>query len=69
MGDVLYIPTTENNLISLGRWDNITKGEITIKNGILTLLTNDNIAVMKGKAIHNYLYHMNIAMHNPAFQL
>ena len=37
--DVLYIPTTENNLISLRRWDNITKGEITIKNGILTSLT------------------------------
>ena len=28
--DVLYIPTTKNNLISLRRWDNITKGEITI---------------------------------------
>ena len=65
--DVLYIPTTENNLISLGRWDSITKGRITIKNGTLTLLTKDNIEVTKGKAIHNYLYHMDLAMHNPAF--
>ena len=68
MEDVLYIPTTENNLISLGRWDNIAKGEITIKNGTLALLTKDNLEVAKGKAIHNYLYHMDPATHNPAFQ-
>ena len=66
--DVLYIPTTENNLISLRRWDNITKGVITIKNGTLTLLTKFNLEVAKGKAIHNYLYHMDLAMHNPTFQ-
>ena len=66
--DVLYIPTTENNLISLRRWDNIIKGVITIKNGTLTLLTKDNLEVAKGKAIHNYLYHMDLAMCNPAFQ-
>ena len=66
--DVLYIPTTKNNLLSLSRWDNITQGEITIKNCILTLSTDNNIAATKEKAIHNYLYYINIAMHNPAFQ-
>ena len=66
--DILYIPTTENNLISLRRWDNITKGEITIKNGTLALLTKDNLEVAKGKVIHNYLYHMDLATCNPTFQ-
>ena len=65
--EILYIPTTKNNLISLRRWDSITKGEITIKNSILTLLTKDNIAVAKGKAIYNYLYYMDLATHNPTF--
>ena len=47
--DILYIPTTKNNLILLRRWDSITKGEITIKNGTLTLLTKDNIEAAKGR--------------------
>ena len=53
--DILYIPTTKNILISLSRWDNITQGQIIIKNGILTLFTNDNIAVEEKQFIIIYI--------------
>ena len=68
-GRCIIYSNYQNDLVSLSRWDNIAQGEITIKNGISTLFTNDNVLVAKGKAIHNYLYHINITMWNPAFQL
>lgn len=38
---------------------------MSIKNGILTLFTKDQVVVAKGKAISNYLYHMDITTQKP----
>lgn len=61
LGNVLYIPTNRNNLISLGRWDK-AGGRYTGGGGALTLITKDGTPVAWGTQIENNLYKMKVAV-------
>jgi hypothetical protein len=62
--EVLYIPSNHNNLISLGRWDNVG-GRYTGGGGVLILITKDGKRVVKGTKVENNLYKMNLKVHYP----
>jgi hypothetical protein len=57
--DVLYIPSNNQNLISLGRWDN-SGGHYIGGGGIIMLVTKDGKHIAKGHKISNNLYKMDI---------
>ena len=52
--NVLHVPGTQNNLISLGRWD------AAGGNGEIMLITKNGTLVAQGIKIHNHLYHMKM---------
>jgi len=59
--NVLHVPGTRNNLISLGRWD--AEGCKYIgKNGQINLITSDGKTIAKGNKITNNLYKMHFTM-------
>src|SRR5712691_4155566 len=60
--NVLHIPNNANSLLSLGSWEEQTGRSIVIKNGKLTLLTKDGIAVARGIRLSNRLYQMSFAL-------
>jgi hypothetical protein len=57
--DVLYIPLNNQNLISLGCWDNSGRHYIE-GGGIIMLVTKDGKHIAKGHKISNNLYKMDI---------
>ena len=62
--NVLYIPTTKKNLISLGRWDK-AGGCYTGGGGKLTLITKSGKPVAQGTQIENNLYKMEVTICKP----
>jgi hypothetical protein len=59
--DVVHVPGTRNNLISLGRWD--TKGRrYEGGNGKITLVTKDGRHVAQGEKVSNNLYKMKLSI-------
>ena len=62
--DVLYIPTNQTNLFSLGSWD-IEGNCFEAKNNILSLKTKSGQVVMQGKKLNPNLYHMNLKVIKP----
>jgi hypothetical protein len=59
--DVLHVPSTRNNLISLGQWD-AAGGWYTGGGGVITLTTKDGKCVGRGKKISNHLYKMDMTV-------
>jgi hypothetical protein len=59
--DVSYIPSNNQNLISLGCWDN-SGGHYIGGGGIIMLVTKDGKHIAKGHKISNNLYNMDIYM-------
>ena len=57
--DVLYIPSNNQNLISLGRWDN-SGGHYIGGGGTIILVAKNGEQVAKGQKISNNLYKMDI---------
>jgi hypothetical protein len=55
--NVLHIPSNQNNLLALGRWEKSGR-TYTGKNGVLTLNDAKGKAIAKGKCIENNLYKM-----------
>jgi len=62
--NVLHIPTNQNNLISLGRWDKVG-GHYQGGGGVITLNSRKGIPVLQGNRIENNLYKMNVAIRKP----
>ena len=62
--NVLYVPGTWNNLISLGWWD-AAGGCYNSRNGEITLITKNGMPVAQGIKIHNHLYHMKMVIKPP----
>jgi len=56
--DVLYIPTNQQNLLSLGRWDK-AGGEYHGGQGQLMMITRNGDTVATGTWINNHLYRLN----------
>src|ERR1700678_4391783 len=61
---ILYIPTNQNNLISLGRWDKSGR-RYTGGGGELILIKKDGILLSRGTKIENNLYKMMVTTHKP----
>ena len=59
--NVLYIPSNNQNLISLGRWDN-SGGHYTGGGGKIILVTKDGKQVAKGRKVNNNLYKMDLSV-------
>jgi GAG-pre-integrase domain/Zinc knuckle len=59
--NVLHVPGTRNNLISLGRWD-AAGGRYNGGNGELILITKDGMPVAQGTKIRNHLYRMKMVI-------
>jgi hypothetical protein len=59
--NVLHVPGTRNNLISLGRWDAADRRYIGGK-GRITLITKDKKQIAQGRKVSNHLYKMNITI-------
>src|SRR6202789_134191 len=59
--NVLHVPGTRNNLISLGRWDE-AGGTYSGGNGEITLITTDGRPIAHGNKIQNHLYNMDITI-------
>jgi hypothetical protein len=59
--DVLHVPSTQNNLISLGRWD-AAGGRYTGGGGAITLTTKDGKRVGHGRKVGNHLYKMDMTV-------
>ena len=57
--DVLYVPQCKHNLISLGRWEN-TGRSYHAQDGVLTLYTQNNHAVIQGEQTSNNLYWLKL---------
>ena len=62
--DVLYIPTNQNNLLSLGKWDK-GGGQYVGGGGALTLITKDGKPIVCGTKVENNLYHLNVITLQP----
>jgi GAG-pre-integrase domain/Integrase core domain len=62
--DVLYIPTNQNNFLSLGKWDK-GGGQYVGGKGVLTLITKDGKPVVHGTKVENNLYHLNVITSQP----
>jgi hypothetical protein len=52
--NVLHVPGTRNNLISLGRWD-VAGGCYLGGHGQLTLMTKNGKAIAQGEKVDNHL--------------
>jgi hypothetical protein len=59
--DVLHVPSTRNNLISLGQWD-AAGGQYTGGGGVITLTTKDGKRIGHSKKISNHLYKMDMTI-------
>jgi hypothetical protein len=62
--NVLHVPRTRNNLVSLGRWD-AAGGNSFEGKGSITLVTKDERHVAHGKKIDNHLYRMKLTVQKP----
>jgi hypothetical protein len=62
--DVLYIPTNQNNLFSLGKWDKGGGQYVGVK-GVVTLITKDGKPVVHGTKVDNNLYCLNVITSQP----
>ena len=62
--DTLYIPTNQNNLLSLGRWERDGRTCI-LGNGTLTLIERDGEHIAIGTKTQNNLYIMKLTTHYP----
>ena len=61
--NVLHVPGTRNNLISLGRWD-AAGGRYVGGKGKITLITQNGQQVAQGTKIDNNLYKMRLTLRN-----
>ena len=62
--NVLYIPSNQTNLFSLGSWE--TNGNyFEAKNNILSLKQKDGQTIIKGKKLKPNLYHFNLQIIKP----
>src|ERR1700735_707137 len=61
--DVLYIPSNNQNLISLGRWDK-AGGHYSGGDGQIKLIAKNGKAVAQGHKIQTNLYKMNLHVRN-----
>jgi hypothetical protein len=66
--DVLHVPSTQNNLLLLGRWD-AAGGRYTSGGGVITLITKDGKHVGHGKKISSHLYKMGMTIHEATSKL
>jgi hypothetical protein len=62
--NVLYVPGTRNNLISLGRWDT-AGGRYIGGGGTITLITKDGKHIAQGTKVNNNLYKMKLTTRKP----
>jgi len=63
--DIVHVPGTWNNLISLGQWDT-KRRQYEGGDGKITLVTKDRQHVTQGKKVSNNLYKMKLSIQNPA---
>ena len=62
--NILHVPGTRNNLISLGQWDAAGR-HYNGRNGEITLVTKNGTLVAQGMKIHNHLYCMKMDLKLP----
>lgn len=62
--NIIHVPGTQNNLISLGSWD-VAGGCYSGGNSEIILIMRDGKPIVHGNKICNHLYRMKMTIRNP----